>query len=119
MNMNGQILEFSGQSEVGLIAGNNGNRYQFCLSDWVGLNPPRALVKVEFQVSGDKAVNVNRAPLSKKEMVRRVAIAVIVLPVIAMWSDLNGDLQSLSIRAASLERSLDGMLRNGGREGSH
>jgi hypothetical protein len=69
MNMNGQILEFSGQNEAGLIAGNDGNRYQFCLSDWVGPNPPRALVKVEFQVSGDKAVNVNRriSKLPKEE----------------------------------------------------
>lgn len=47
--MRGYVLEFSVQNSSGLIAGDDGNRYDFVGSEWNDPNPPARDMRVDFQ----------------------------------------------------------------------
>ena len=46
--MKGQVLEFSIQTNAGIISGDDGNRYTFTGADWKESRPPNAGAYVDF-----------------------------------------------------------------------
>ena len=59
--MQGQILDYSVQSNAGVIAGDDGNRYTFAGSDWKESAVPARGMRVDFEVHGAMAASVYRA----------------------------------------------------------
>lgn len=59
--MNGQVLDYSVQSNTGVISGTDGSRYTFVGSEWQGVIPPSRGMSVDFVVQGTNAVGVYRA----------------------------------------------------------
>lgn len=59
--MRGQVLDFSIQSNSGVITAEDGKRYRFSGSDWRDNSTPTRGVTVDFQVSGDSALEIYRA----------------------------------------------------------
>lgn len=59
--MQGQILDYSVQSNAGVITGEDGNRYTFAGSEWRETAPPARGMRVDFEVHGAAAVSVYRA----------------------------------------------------------
>jgi len=59
--MRGTVLDFSIQSNGGVISGEDGNRYRFSGAAWRDPSPPSRGVAVDFQVSGDNALEIYRA----------------------------------------------------------
>lgn len=53
--MKGQILEYSVQSNTGVVSGADGNRYQFNGSEWKGTNVPARGMSVDFESDGNQA----------------------------------------------------------------
>ncbi|NQZ23290.1 MAG: TM2 domain-containing protein [Colwellia sp.] len=53
--MKGKILEFNEESRVGVISGDDGNRYTFELKEWKGAVLPKAGGKIDFAVNGGNA----------------------------------------------------------------
>lgn len=56
--MRGRILGYSGSDFRGLIAGHDGQRYDFVRVDWRGSNEPISGVEVDFQTDGNKAKDI-------------------------------------------------------------
>lgn len=56
--MKGQILDYSIQSNVGVISANDGKRYQFVGSEWKGSDVPTRGMNVDFELVGDQAKGV-------------------------------------------------------------
>ncbi len=57
--MKGQVLDFSIQSNSGMISGDDQNRYQFTGSGWNGQTPPARGQQVDFEVVGTgQAANI-------------------------------------------------------------
>ncbi len=57
--MKGQILDFSIQSNTGVIGGDDQNRYQFSGSDWKGQSHPARGQFVDFEIRGlGQAANI-------------------------------------------------------------
>jgi len=57
--MKGQILDFSIQSNTGVISGDDQNRYQFSGSDWKGQSHPARGQFVDFEIRGlGQAANI-------------------------------------------------------------
>ena len=59
--MQGQILDYSVQTNAGVIAGDDGNRYTFAGSDWKESALPARGMRVDFEVHGAMAASVYRA----------------------------------------------------------
>ena len=55
--MKGQILDFSIQTNSGVISGDDQNRYQFSGASWRGQVPPARGQKVDFTVDGTGQAN--------------------------------------------------------------
>lgn len=53
--MKGQILDFSVQSGLGTISGNDGKRYSFKGSEWKGNTTPLRGMSVDFEMDGTQA----------------------------------------------------------------
>ena len=59
--MNGQILDYSPQTNSGLIAGDDGNRYNFVGAEWKDQAIPNREMRVDFEAQGSDAVAIYRA----------------------------------------------------------
>ena len=59
--MNGQILDYSAQTNSGLIAGDDGNRYSFVGTEWKDQAIPNRGMRVDFEAQGGDAVVIYRA----------------------------------------------------------
>ena len=59
--MNGQILDYSPQTNSGLIAGDDGNRYNFVGAEWKDQAIPNRGMRVDFEAQGSDAVGIYRA----------------------------------------------------------
>ena len=59
--MQGQILNYSVQTNAGVITGDDGNRYTFAGSEWKENALPAHGMRVDFEVRGATAVSVYRA----------------------------------------------------------
>ena len=62
--MQGQILDFSVQTNSGVISGNDGNRYSFSGDDWQSPGPPRTGTRVDFDPDGNAATGIYAAAAS-------------------------------------------------------
>lgn len=56
--MQGQILDYSVQTNSGYVTGDDGNRYLFGGADWRGNRPPANGLRVDFTVEGELAKEV-------------------------------------------------------------
>lgn len=56
--MKGQILEYSVQSNTGVVSGADGNRYEFNGGEWKGTNVPSRGMSVDFEADGNQAKRV-------------------------------------------------------------
>ncbi len=59
--MNGQNLDYSPQTNSGLIAGDDGNRYSFVGAEWKDQAVPNRGMRVDFEAQGGDAVATYRA----------------------------------------------------------
>jgi hypothetical protein len=59
--MKGEILNFSIQTNSGVISGADGQRYSFNGSNWREATPPVRGVAVDFQTQGSVALEIYRA----------------------------------------------------------
>ena len=59
--MEGRILDYSIQTNSGVITGDDGNRYTFAGADWNESASPTRGMRVDFQTEGDNAVSIYRA----------------------------------------------------------
>ena len=59
--MNGQVLDFSIQTNSGIILGDDGNRYDFAGAEWKETDNPSRGMRVEFTAEGGSSVAVRRA----------------------------------------------------------
>ncbi len=59
--MKGQVLDYSVQSNTGVITGADGSRYTFAGSEWNGATPPARGVAVDFNPEGRNALSVYKA----------------------------------------------------------
>ena len=53
--MKGTILAFNEQSRLGVISGDDGNRYNFNIEEWKGSSLPKQGYKVDFSSMGGNA----------------------------------------------------------------
>lgn len=58
--MKGQLLDYSVQTNSGVISGQDGSRYTFVGSEWKGEVPPSRGMQVDFDVDGASAMAVYR-----------------------------------------------------------
>jgi TM2 domain-containing membrane protein YozV len=56
--MKGQVLDFSIQSNGGVITGADGQRYTFTGAEWKGTGSPQRGMSVDFEVDGTQAKSV-------------------------------------------------------------
>ncbi len=59
--MNGQILDYSPQTNSGLITGDDGSRYNFVGAEWKDQAIPNRGMRVDFEAQGSDAVAIYRA----------------------------------------------------------
>lgn len=59
--MKGKVLDFSVQSNSGVITGEDGSRYNFAGSEWNGDTPPARGTAVDFEAKGEDAAAVYKA----------------------------------------------------------
>ncbi|MFP4162631.1 MAG: TM2 domain-containing protein [Chitinispirillaceae bacterium] len=77
--MKGQILEFTIQSNSGMISSEDGSRYSFTGADWKGNRPPQTNMTVEFTPDGKQArgISVIAAASSRDKVVAGVLAIVL------------------------------------------
>jgi len=56
--LKGKILEFNSDNRIGLISGEDGNRYMLKISSWRGDKLPTAGSQVDFGINGETAGDV-------------------------------------------------------------
>ena len=56
--MTGQILDYSIQTNEGVISGDDGNRYSFTGADWQEPGAPQTGMRVDFQADGTAATGI-------------------------------------------------------------
>ncbi len=61
-NMKGQILDFSIQTNSGVISGEDGKRYEFTGADWRETSPPQRGMQVDFEDQKGHGKNIYRVP---------------------------------------------------------
>ena len=59
--MQGQVLDYSVQTNEGIITGSDGNRYTFAGAEWNESSPPARGMRVDFEAQGTNAVGIYRA----------------------------------------------------------
>ena len=59
--MNGQVLDYSVQTNSGLISGDDGTRYTFIGAEWKETVTPSRGMRVDFETQGTNSVSVYRA----------------------------------------------------------
>ena len=59
--MNGTILDYTVQTNSGLITGDDGNRYNFVGTEWKDEAIPNRGMRVDFEAQGGDAVAIYRA----------------------------------------------------------
>ena len=59
--MTGQILNYSVQSNSGVISGDDNQRYSFNGVDWMESDPPRRGMQVDFAIDGTSATEIYAA----------------------------------------------------------
>lgn len=59
--MKGHILDFSVQTNSGIISGDDNQRYTFQGADWMEQDPPRRGMQVDFATIGDQATQIYAA----------------------------------------------------------
>ena len=59
--MNGQVLDYSVQTNSGLITGDDGNRFSFVGAEWKDQAIPNRGMRVDFEAQGSDAVAIYRA----------------------------------------------------------
>ena len=57
-DMKGKVLDFSIQTNSGIISADDGKRYIFQGSEWKSTNPPRQGIAVDFEISGENAKGI-------------------------------------------------------------
>jgi len=60
--MKGQILDFSIQTNAGVISGEDGKRYEFTGADWRESTPPQRGMSIDFEAQKNLAKNIYRVP---------------------------------------------------------
>ena len=60
--MKGQILDFSIQTNAGVISGEDGKRYEFTGADWREAAPPQRGMSIDFEAQKNQAKNIYRVP---------------------------------------------------------
>lgn len=60
--MRGQVLDYSVQTNSGVISGEDGQRYTFSGAEWRGNGLPVAGTAVDFVPSGDTAIQIYAGP---------------------------------------------------------
>jgi TM2 domain-containing membrane protein YozV len=60
--MKGQILDFSIQTNAGVISGEDGKRYTFTGADWRESQPPQRGMSIDFEGQKGEAKNIYRVP---------------------------------------------------------
>jgi TM2 domain-containing membrane protein YozV len=60
--MKGQILDFSIQTNAGVISGEDGKRYKFTGADWREATPPQRGMHVDFEGNKSDGKNIYRVP---------------------------------------------------------
>ena len=60
--MRGQVLGVDARTRLGQIAGDDGRRYGFEPDDWHDVAEPARGARVDFEVDGDRALNIFREP---------------------------------------------------------
>ncbi len=56
--MKGKILGFNQESSVGVISGEDENRYNLSIEEWKGAGTPKVGDRIDFLVRGEDAVEV-------------------------------------------------------------
>ncbi|MGC9424101.1 MULTISPECIES: TM2 domain-containing protein [Vibrio] len=56
--MKGTIIDFNESQRLGLISGEDGQRYQLAMSEWKGSQFPKVGAAVDFSVEGDQSISV-------------------------------------------------------------
>lgn len=56
--MRGRILGYDAENFKGVLAGHDGQRYDFVVDDWRGTGDPRPGVEIDFQVNGTVAKDI-------------------------------------------------------------
>lgn len=59
--MKGKILGYNKTTQIGVISGEDGNRYQFKRENWESPNEPTVGHGVDFNVENDNAVEIYRS----------------------------------------------------------
>ena len=59
--MKGHILDFTVQTNSGIISGDDNQRYTFHGTDWMEQDPPRRGMQVDFATVGDQATQIYAA----------------------------------------------------------
>lgn len=78
--MKGRILDFSVQSGQGVIAGDDGKRYQFQGSDWKANSTPTAGTYVDFEAQDHLATGIYVvATASSNALTKRIVAALLAL----------------------------------------
>ncbi len=57
--MNGQVLDFTLETNAGVISGGDGQRYTFAGSEWTGEGIPTVGMRVDFQANDDVATAIS------------------------------------------------------------
>ena len=60
--MKGSVLNFSAQSNAGVISGDDGNTYNFGGADWRAPTPPQRGARVDFGIDGNAAMAIYADP---------------------------------------------------------
>ena len=63
--MKGQVLDYSVQTNSGVLAGDDGNRYSFTGDNWQETSVPQRGMRVDFDPDGDRALAIySDAPIA-------------------------------------------------------
>ncbi|BAZ69606.1 MAG: TM2 domain-containing protein [Pelatocladus maniniholoensis HA4357-MV3] len=66
--MRGTILNFSIQTNQGVISGDDGKRYEFSGSDWKLSTVPEQGIRVDFDTDGSKALAIYSDPTASQQI---------------------------------------------------
>lgn len=78
MNKKGYILDYTVQTNSGIISGDDNQRYNFRGADWKETEPPRRGMRVDFVAVGDAATEIygGAAPAHAKSKIAAGLLAI-------------------------------------------
>lgn len=93
--MQGKILDYNTEFKSGLIRGEDGNKYRFSIDDCKSAINPKANAEVDFEPSGDKAVEVYVMTKDTMEDIKDIAYSTrnVVFPTFK--STINTDKEDI------------------------